>query len=37
MEGLPLTPKFAHGHEAVIQGQGHFTKCGVPQEIPAVV
>ena len=28
MEGLPLTRKFANGRQAVIQGQGRFTKRG---------
>ena len=37
MDGLPLTSKDAYGHQTVIQGQGHFTKHGLPRGIPPVV
>ena len=37
MDGSPLTRKVANGREAVIQGQGRFTKGVLPQVIPPVV
>ena len=37
MDGLPVTHKVIFGRQTVIQGQGHFTKCGLPQVMPPVV
>ena len=37
MDGLPLTRKVTNGRQAVIQGQGHFTKRGLPWGMPHVV
>ena len=37
MDGLPLTGKVIYGRQTVIQGQGCFSKCGLPQVIPSVV
>ena len=37
MDDSPRTCKFANGRQAVIQGQGHFTKDGLPWVIPSVV
>ena len=37
MDGGQLTGNFANGRQAVIQGQGHLTKCGIPWGIPPVV
>ena len=36
-DGSPLTHKVAYGCQMVIQGQGCFTKCGLPQMILPVV
>ena len=32
-----MTHKLAYGHQIVIQGQGHFTKCGLPWVISPVM
>ena len=37
MESLPLTHKFANRRQAVIQGQGHFTKLGLPWVMSPIV
>ena len=37
MDGSPRTRKAAYGCQRAIQGQGRFTKCGLPWAIPAVV
>ena len=33
----PMTREFENGHQAVIQGQGSFTKRGLPRVIPPEV
>ena len=37
MDGLPPTRKVANGRQAVIQGQGRFTKRGLLRVIPPAV
>ena len=37
MDGSPLTQKVVYGHQTVIQGQGRFTKQGLPWVIMPVV
>ena len=37
MDGLTLTHKLENGRQAVIQGQGRFTKHGLLWVIPPVV
>ena len=37
MDGSPLTRKVAYRDQTVVQGQGHFSKCGLRRAIPPVV
>ena len=37
MDGLPLTRKVTYRYQTAIQGQGRFTKCGLPQAIQRVM
>ena len=37
MDGSPLIRNVAYGHQTAIQGQGRFTKGGIPRAIPPVM
>ena len=37
MDGSPLTRKVVYGRQTVIQGQGRFTKRGLPRVLPSLV